>query len=508
MSHLHWPWLELGILIPLLGAAVAARFRDPRDSRRWSLVFSGATLACTLCAWQDFTTLHTFEADDRWRFLSELCGRELFVIDELSAPLLPHVALLYFLTGFATLRTKVRRFSFPGMLVSLAFTLATFSSKQPWLIILLLALGTVRPYLELRARGQPARVYAVHMAAYVALLVLGQTFVSREEGEQVHSLWAILPLLVAILIRGGIVPFHCWLTELFDHATFGTALLFVTPLTGAYAAMRLVLPIAPDWVLRSLGLLSMFTAVYAAAMALVQTEGRRFFARLLLSHSALVLVGLDIVTPIGLTGALCIWLSVVLSLGGFGLTLRALESRRGRLSFVDFQGLYDHMPALAICFLITGLGCTGFPGTVGFVGTELLVDGAVEAYPYMGAAVVIATALNSIAFVQTYFRVFTGTRYASSVSLALARREQAAVVTLMALILAGGLVPQFAVSKRHHAAVMLLQQRGVRSSAQRWEDHSSRPARDATDPAATSPPDPQARRSGTFAGGDGRRGGT
>ena len=57
--------------------------------------------------------------------------------------------------------------------------------------------------------------------------------------------------------------------------------------------MRLVLPIAPDWVLQSIGLVSLATAVYAAGMALVQREARRFFCYIFLSHSALVLVGLE-----------------------------------------------------------------------------------------------------------------------------------------------------------------------------------------------------------------------
>ena len=66
-------------------------------------------------------------------------------------------------------------------------------------------------------------------------------------------------------------------------------------------------------------------------MALVQREGRRFFCYVFLSHSALVLVGVDTIArspsgradPDGLTGGLCVWLSVGLALAGFGLTLRA-----------------------------------------------------------------------------------------------------------------------------------------------------------------------------------------
>ena len=68
-------------------------------------------------------------------------------------------------------------------------------------------------------------------------------------------------------------------------------------------------------------------------------------------------------TSISLTGALCLWFSVIVSLGGFGLTLRALEARVGRLSLDKYHGLYDHSPTLAACFLLTGLGSVGFPGT-------------------------------------------------------------------------------------------------------------------------------------------------
>ena len=165
---------------------------------------------------------------------------------------------------------------------------------------------------------------------------------------------------VAVFIRSGTVPFHCWMPDLFEHVAFGTALLFVTPIAGAYLAVRLVLPIVPDWVLSGIGLFSLMMAVYAAGMALIQHVARRMACYLFLSQ-ALVLVGLEMVTPLGLTGALCVWMSVALAMGGFGLTLRALEARRGRLTFAGFQGLYEHTPNLAMCFVLTGLASVGFP---------------------------------------------------------------------------------------------------------------------------------------------------
>lgn len=461
MTELHFPWLEISVLLPLIGAALVSRMRSAEDQYRLSLVFQGLTLFCAISAWQDFEYLHVLQADDRWHLLQRVFGRPILVVDQLSAPLLPLAALQFLLTTFATLRTKVKRFSFVSSLIAESLVMATFSCTEPWVIIGLMALSTLPPYFELRARGRPTGVFVLHMTLFVVLLVLGWTFVVVEGQRQVHSLWAIVPLLGAVFIRSGIVPVHCWMTDLFEHATFGTALLFVTPIPGAYLALRLVLPVAPEWVLHGIGIISLVTAVYAAGMSLVQREARRFFCYLFLSHSALVLVGLEMVTPIGLTGALCVWFSVGLSLVGFGLTLRALEARRGRLYLRDFQGLYEHTPTLAVCFGLTGLASVGFPGTVGFVGMELLVDGAVESYPYIGAAVVVAAALNGIAIVQVYFRIFTGTRHVSAVSLGIGRRERIAVLCMAALILVGGIVPQPGVVTRYRAAEELLKRRAA-----------------------------------------------
>jgi len=465
-SEMHLPWIEASILLPLAGAIWVRRLGDSERGRKWWLFFSGATFLLTVGTWLDFTLTGAAEADDRWR-ICELWGQKspIFVIDHLSAIMLPWLALLFFLTAVGTLQAKVRRFSFSWKLFYEAIALSIFSCKQPWILIALLALGTIPPFLELRTRRKPTRIFVLHMSLYVLLLVVGESFVDRNAGPEEQSLWAVLPLLVAVLVRCGIVPFHVWITDLFEHATLGTALLFVTPIVGAYAAVRLVLPIAPEVVLRSMGLLSLVTAVYAAGMALIQREGRRFFCYLFLSHSALVLVGLEMVTSIGLTGALCVWLSVGLSLGGFGLTLRALEARRGRLSLANFQGLYEHAPNLAMCFVLTGLASVGFPGTFGFVGMEILVDGATVAYPHVGISVVVAAAINGIAIVQAYFLLFTGTRYVSSVSLWLRARERYAVLTLAALILAGGFFPQPGVESRHNAAKEILDQRAALSAA-------------------------------------------
>jgi NADH-quinone oxidoreductase subunit M len=459
VNELHLPWLQLSILISLLGAICVARLHRPESARRWTVIVCSLATASATGAWLDFLMLGSPEATDRFDFALYLTGRKFSCIDEFSAPLLPLVALLHLLTTMATLGAKLRRLSFAWILVAEATRLAMLSSREPWLIVSLLAAETIFPLLELRVRNRSARVFALHMACFVALMALGQTLLSSGGNRTGLANWAVVLLLAAAFIRSGMAPAHCWVTELFEHAGFGAALLFVTPLMGAYAAARLVLPVAPDAFLHGAGLIPLATSAYAAGLALVQQDSRRFFCFMFLSHSALVHVGLLSVSPIGLTGALCAWLSVGMALGGFGLSLRALEARHRRLSLTTFHGLYEHTPMLAACFLLTGMAGVGFPGTFGFLSNELLVDGAMKTYPYVGIAVVLVGALNGIAIVRAYFLLFTGTRHTSTVPLRLGKRERFALLTLATLIVLGGLFPQAGVISRHHAAVDMLDKR-------------------------------------------------
>jgi NADH-quinone oxidoreductase subunit M len=468
MSLWELPWMEFAVAAALGGALLSVFIRDVKTSFRCALGCTFLILLCAALAWYAHD-VHDISIPAR-----TLIREPLLTVDGFSAPLAVITALLYFLTTLATGRTIMRRFSISGSLVSEAIQLATFGTADPWNLVILLSLGVVPPLIILRDRRKPTQVYLLHMALFVSLLILGQAIVSAHSKSETLAIWGFAPLLAAVLIRCGTVPAHCWITDWFERASFGNALLFVAPLTGVYAAIRLVLPTAPDWALQWIGVVSLITAVYAACMATVQREARRFFAYLFLSHASLVLVGMELHTPIALTGALSLWFSVTLALAGLGLTLRALEARFGSLSLVKFHGLYEHSPALAVCFLLTGLASVGFPGTIGFIATEMLVDGAVESSLWLGIGVVVATAMNGIAIVRAYLLLFTGGRHVSSIALNITPRERFAVLTLTALILGAGIWPQPGVASRHEAAVAILNDRASRMTPINETDPPSR----------------------------------
>jgi NADH-quinone oxidoreductase subunit M len=104
----------------------------------------------------------------------------------------------------------------------------------------------------------------------------------------------------------------------------------------------------------------------------------------------------------------------------------------------------------------------------------------------VGMAVVLAAALNGIAVLQAYTRVFTGKRYFPTISLQSRGPERLAVLTLAILILGGGIFPQPGLSSRHHAANGIINARrramGMEASANEghatwWFGHHSSDSR-------------------------------
>jgi NADH:ubiquinone oxidoreductase subunit 4 (subunit M) len=106
------------------------------------------------------------------------------------------------------------------------------------------------------------------------------------------------------------------------------------PQIAAYTAVRLLVGHA-DGVAVELEVLAIFalvTAVYGAALSLVQRDLRGFIGTFAMSQSAIVLAGLSGRLPMELNGAFCIWISSGLAITGIGLVTWALESRAGAIA--------------------------------------------------------------------------------------------------------------------------------------------------------------------------------
>ncbi len=392
-------------------------------------------------------------------------GEELIRIDTLASALVPFAAALWLLTVAVTPRSALDRRGLRRTAVATLLTVASFLTESA-VALLLLSIASV--WMFLSALGDPAhryqrRVVGVYLGASTLLFATGVALIVSPGAQNTRMETVAMWLIVAAaLVRKGIVPFHAWVPEVFDHGRLGPAILFNAPQVGAYMTVVLIVPRASPEMLRTIALLALGTAVYGAALALVQRSARRACGYLFMSQSALVMAGLDCTSVTALAGGLLVWLSAGLGFAGLARCVLVLEARRGRLDLTRYHGGYERMPVLAIAFLAMGLACTGFPGTLGFIGQELLVDGAVDVFPVMGFAVIIASALTGLAVLRMYFSLFCGRSDVTahpSLRLGLRPREAWTFVALVIALIGLGLAPRPLVDSRFDASDEILRLR-------------------------------------------------
>jgi len=466
-------WLAGLVALPSLVIIVSFLRVDVERLRRLAVVSAIAmVLAAFVIALSP--TLRAFSV--RSSALTSLPGgEEVIRVDTLSVALLPFAAGLWLLTVAVTPKASLDRRGVRRTALATLLTLASFLTESA---VVLLALSIMSVWTFLLALGDPAhryqrRVVAVYLGVSTLLFAIGVALLVspgvQNTALETAAMWCIV---TAALVRKGIVPFHAWVPEVFDHGRLGPAILFNAPQVGAYITVVLIVPRASPEMLRTIALLALGTAVYGAALALIQTSARRACGYLFMSQSALVMAGLDCTSVTALAGGLLVWLSAGLAFAGLARCVLVLEARRGRLDLTTYHGGYERMPVLAISFLAMGLACTGFPGTLGFLGQELLVDGAVDVFPVVGFAVVVASALTGLAVLRMYFSLFCGRQEVladPSLRLGLRPREAWTFVALVTALVGLGLAPRPLVDSRFNASEEILRLRqAVEPKKESW----------------------------------------
>lgn len=463
------PWFWVAALVALPLVVIAASYL-PVEVERLRRLAVGSAAVMLLAAFVIAISPSLRALAIRTSALTwDPAGEAIVRIDTLSAVLLPFAAALWLLTVAVTPRAALDRGGLRRTALATLITLASFLTESA-VVLVLLSVASVWAFLA--ALSDPAhrhqrRVAAAYLGTSTLLFGGGVALLISPGAQgtiaETAGLWLIV---IAALMRKGIVPFHAWVPEVFDHGRLGPAILFNAPQLGAYVMVILIVPRASPEMLRTIAVLALGTAVYGAALALVQDSARRACGYLFVSQSALVMAGLDCTSASALAGGLLVWLSAGLAFAGLARLVLVLEARRGRLDLTTYHGGYERMPVLAVSFLAMGLACTGFPGTLGLVGQELLVNGAVDQFPVMGFAVVIASALTGLAVVRMYFSLFCG-RPDPKGYRGLPRREALTFGALVLVLVGFGIAPRPLVDSRFAASEDILRLRRIHASAVR-----------------------------------------
>lgn len=152
---------------------------------------------------------------------------------------------------------------------------------------------------------------------------------------------------------------------------------------GTYGFVRFNLPIFPDAsvdprVVRVMVFLSVVGIIYGALVAMAQKDWKRLVAYSSVSHMGMIMLGIFVLNPNGLNGAILQMVNHGISTGALFLIVGVVYERTHSRLISEYGGLSQVMPGFAAVFLIMTMSSIGLPMLNGFIGEFLILRGIFE----------------------------------------------------------------------------------------------------------------------------------
>jgi NADH-quinone oxidoreductase subunit M len=115
--------------------------------------------------------------------------------------------------------------------------------------------------------------------------------------------------------------------------------------------------------------------IYGAYCAWGQKDVKKLVAYSSVSHLGFVMLGIFSVTRQGVGGAVLQMVNHGISTGALFLLVGVIYERRHTRALADFGGLARDMPLYTLLFVIVTMSSVGLPGTNGFIGEFMILNG-------------------------------------------------------------------------------------------------------------------------------------
>lgn len=218
-------------------------------------------------------------------------------------------------------------------------------------------------------------------------------------------------LFFGFAIRMPLFPFHGWLPVLAEQGSVASVgILLVSLKLGIYAAIRFLIPVLPEtseqwsWLVLIFGLIGI---LYGALLALMQINIRRLLAFAVISQTGILVVGIFAFNRYGLEGSMLLSIAFGLAAAGMLFSIGMIYKRTNTAMIPRLGGMFDANAGIAILFVISALSTMVMPGTPGFDGIHLLIEGSIKEHGWLVSIIVLtgnvlAAALLLRAFQQIF----------------------------------------------------------------------------------------------------------
>ncbi|MEU1752498.1 NADH-quinone oxidoreductase subunit M [Micromonospora matsumotoense] len=474
----NFPFLSVLTVAPLVGALVVAFLprRRPDLAKQVAFGWSLLVLALSVVMWV------AFQADgDRFQFRESypwiptwdvnftlaVDGIALVML-MLIAVLVPLVILASWHDADASKRSVPAYFAL--LLVLESTMIGVFAAADVFLFYVFFEVMLVPMYFLIGSYGGHQRQYAAvkfflyslvgglfMLAAVIGLWVVGGKTFDWQTLTQVDistgtERWLFLGFFLAFAIKAPFFPFHTWLPDAGRAAPAGAAALLVGVLdkVGTFGILRYCLPLFPEaskwfapWAL-ALGLIGI---LYAALLAVGQSDLKRLVSYTSIAHFGFIGVGIFAFTTQAGTGAVLYMLNHGLATGLLFLVVGMLIARRGSSLISDFGGAGKLVPLLAGVLFFAGLASLALPGTAPFVSEFLVLIGTFTVNKPVAVIATLGIILAAAYVLWMVQRTTQGTlnpelTEVKAMHRDLTLREKAVVAPLIALIVLLGFYPK------------------------------------------------------------------
>jgi NADH-quinone oxidoreductase subunit M len=260
--------------------------------------------------------------------------------------------------------------------------------------------------------------------------------------------WLFVAFFFAFAVKAPMVPFHTWLPDAAAAGTPGTNTLLVGVLdkVGTFGMIRLCLPLFPDasrWAAPAVVTLAVISLLYAALVAIGQSDMNRLVAYTSVSHFGVIVLGVFAFTQLGDSGSVFYMVAHGLSAAALFLTAGYLIRRRGSAQIDAYGGVARVAPWLAGVFLIAGLATLSLPGLASFVGELTTLVGSYPRWPVAAVISVFGIVLAAVYVLYMYKRVAQGEKTENVAGFRdLSAREAWAIGPIIAVTVLLGFFPQ------------------------------------------------------------------
>jgi len=193
------------------------------------------------------------------------------------------------------------------------------------------------------------------------------------------TFWIIFLILIGLLTKMAVFPFHSWMPWVHaEHPTCIAGLLAVYANIPAYIMMRiLIVPLHNDFLVFSIPLMiiALFTMAYGSFLTMAQDDVKRFAACSTISQISYSLFGLAALTIYSLEGGMFFFLSHIMGktilFSTAGLLVYATHTRDIR----EMGGLGSKLPITMLLWACGSMILSGFPPFSGFPAEWIMFTG-------------------------------------------------------------------------------------------------------------------------------------